>query len=140
MHATQPDRQADARLFILVSGFSQCILYGLTRALRVLSQNLDFEFSVVDGDRLAKRVKEVEKACLNRRLSTQVFLKQQWNLRVLQRGKDRLKFRFAASPPHSRYSLLIRLLLGPNQRQVAVAALREANAKFGFAQGAIHDA
>jgi len=115
-------------------------LYGLPRSTRVNSQDPDFEFGIGDGARLAKRVKEVAKACLNRRPGVQVLLEQERNLRVLQRGKDRLKFRFAASFPYGRYSLLIRFLFGPNKGQVAIATVRKASAEFGFAQGTEHEA
>lgn len=66
MHAGQQEGQADAPLFILISGFAHCILYSLTRSTAITRQDLDLEFGIVDGA-LAKREKEVEKTCLSRR-------------------------------------------------------------------------
>jgi len=107
--------------------------------MRVTFQDLDFKFGVEDGLWLAKRVKEIEKACLNRYPGIQVLFEQKWNFRRLQRRKDTLKLR-AASSPHWGHSLLIRFLLGRNKRQVAVATLHEAIAEFRFAQRAEHSA
>lgn len=69
-----------------------------------------------------------------------MLFEQQWDLRILQRRKDELKFRFVTPFPNRRYRLLIRFLLRRNERQMAVATLREARTEFGFAQRAEHGA
>jgi hypothetical protein len=84
------------------------------------------------------RAGDVEKSGSHRFPNIRALSKQQRNLGGLQCRKDRLEFMFAASSPHQRYRLLVRFLLGRNERYVAITAPRKAITKFGFAKRTKH--
>ena len=124
------------RLTLVIFNFVERLVNRHLRSFSVASQYPNLKLGLVAIIRAPKRY--AAKALSSRHAQIQVLSKLHRNLRMLQGGKDHLELNLVAAFPHASHGLPVGFLLRPNESDVAIAALRKAISKFGFAERTEH--